>query len=177
MNRRNAVIGLMAASGTVITLPFWMTGCGKGEKKLISASTPEGQAMLAAIVDTLIPAGEGKGAGGDGKAPGALAVGADKYLQKLIHDCYEQEGREKFWAQLQAVEDESQAAFDVSFASADRMEREAVLLKFAGSPDKGDREFFELLKRETIKCFNTSQQVMVNYLNYKIAPGHYYGCV
>jgi hypothetical protein len=116
----------MAASGAVITLAFWMTGCGKGQKKHIAESTPEGQAMLAAI-------------------------GAGKNLQKFINDCYEQEGREKFWAQLQAVEDESQAAFDVSFADADRMEREAVLLKFAGSPDKSDREFFELLKRETKK--------------------------
>ena len=33
------------------------------------------------------------------------------------------------------------------------------------------------MKSETIRGFNTSREVMLQYLNYKIVPGHYYGCV
>ena len=33
------------------------------------------------------------------------------------------------------------------------------------------------MKSETIRGFNTSQQVMEKYLHYKVAPGHYHGCV
>jgi hypothetical protein len=171
MNRREAVAGLIAVSGTVITLPFWMTGCNGTPKVHLTPASPEVQALLGAIATTIIPPGE------DGKDPGALAVGVDKYLIKIIDDTLEPAERTKVYAQLQAVEDESEAAFGVSFVNADKMEREAVLLKFAGSPDKTDREFFEMLKRETIKGFHTSQHVMVDYLHYKIAPGHYYGCI
>ncbi|HTR28389.1 MAG TPA: gluconate 2-dehydrogenase subunit 3 family protein [Puia sp.] len=163
MNRRAAVAGLIAVSGSVITLPIWMTGCNGTPKVHIAPATPEVQALLGAIAATVIPPSA------DGKDPGTLAAGVDKYLIRIIDDTLEPAERTKVYARLQAVEDESEAAFGVSFVNADKMEREAVLLKFAGSPDKGDREFFELLKRETIKAFQTSQHVMVDYLHYKIA--------
>ena len=43
--------------------------------------------------------------------------------------------------------------------------------------NKDEKDFFDLMKTETIRGFNTSQKVMENYLGYKIAPGHYYGCI
>jgi hypothetical protein len=33
------------------------------------------------------------------------------------------------------------------------------------------------MKSETIRGFNTSQEVMQDYLHYQVAPGHYYGCI
>jgi hypothetical protein len=51
------------------------------------------------------------------------------------------------------------------------------VLKGLGSADKDTKDCFTLLKSETIRGFTTSQQVMEKYLNYKVAPGHYYGCV
>jgi hypothetical protein len=50
-------------------------------------------------------------------------------------------------------------------------------MRFAGSKDKNESDFFTLMKTETIRGFNTSQKVMEDYLGYKIAPGHYNGCV
>lgn len=145
MNRREALARLMAVSGTAIALPVLMTGCKGTPRVLIKPATPEAQALLSAIADTIIPPGEGE------KPPGAQAAGVDNKLSKLIDDTLEPADRAKVYAGLQAVEDECERAFEVSFATADKMEREAVLLKFAGSPDKGDRDFFEMLKLETIK--------------------------
>ena len=45
------------------------------------------------------------------------------------------------------------------------------------SENKAGQDFFNLMKSETIRGFNTSQKVMQEYLGYKIAPGHYYGCI
>jgi hypothetical protein len=42
---------------------------------------------------------------------------------------------------------------------------------------KEEKDFFDLMKSETIRGFNTSQKVMQDYLGYKVAPGHYYGSV
>jgi len=33
------------------------------------------------------------------------------------------------------------------------------------------------MKSETIRGFNTSKEVMVGYHKFKLAPGHFYGCV
>ena len=144
MNRRHAVTHLTIVAGGLITLPFWMTACRMSDKDIhLSTFTPEEQATLAKIVDTIIPAG---GAG----EPGALAVGVDKFLQKLIDDCYEPADRDKVKRQLAA---------------------------YGHSTDKEQQDFLTLIKTETIRGFNTSQKVMEDYLHYKVAPGHYYGCI
>jgi Gluconate 2-dehydrogenase subunit 3 len=183
MNRRKAVVNLLAASGGWITLPFWMTACRMTDKDIHLSSFSEAERqVLAGIVDTIIPAGGAGASGGGGSSegklqPGALAAGVDKYLQKLIDDCYEQAARENVKQQLNAVDEAMKAAYGGSFATAATAARQAILQKFADSPDKAEKDFFGLMKSETIRGFNTSQQVMEGYLSYKIAPGHYYGCV
>jgi Gluconate 2-dehydrogenase subunit 3 len=82
MNRRSAVKNLAIATGGLISLPFWMTACRFTDKQdHFSSFTPAEQVTLAAIADTIIPAEAG--------GVGALSVGVDKFLQKIIDDCYE----------------------------------------------------------------------------------------
>jgi hypothetical protein len=50
-------------------------------------------------------------------------------------------------------------------------------MKIAASENKDDKDFFDLMKSETIRGFSTSKEVMTKYLKYKVAPGHYHGCV
>jgi hypothetical protein len=172
MNRRDVVVNLLAVSGSLISLPFWMTACRMSDRGEHATSfTAEEQSTLAAIVDAIIPAGK------NGGEPGALLVGVDKYLQKLIDDCYEPVAREGVKKQLHAVEAAAKAAHGGVFGQASMMDRQGILQKFGGSADKEEQDFFSTIKRETIKGFNTSREVMVNYLHYQIAPGHYYGRV
>ena len=174
MNRRSAVKNLVIASGGLITLPVWMVSCGISDKDshLSSFSLAE-QDLLAKLTDTIIPAGNPIATG----SIGALSVGVDKFLQKLIDDCYEKPVQDNVKKQLQVLDASAKAGYGKSFAACTQQQRQEALLKFSGSTIKEERDFFELMKNETIRGFNTSQKVMQDYLHYKVAPGHYYGCV
>ena len=97
MDRRNAVKQLVIVSGSLISLPFWMTGCADGDNAVthLSSFSATEQELLASITDTIIPAGN---------AIGAKAVGVDKFLQKLIDDCYDKEVQDNVKAQLKALD-------------------------------------------------------------------------
>ena len=115
MNRRNAVKTIALATGSLISLPFWMTACSSdGHSTHLSTFSVAEQETLAAVADTIIP---------QGNSIGALSVG------------------------------------------------------FSASEQKSAKDFFNLIKSETINGFTTSKEVMLNYYHYKVAPGHYYGCV
>jgi len=161
MNRRHAVKNLAIASGGWISLPFWMVACGTREKSL-----PD---TLAAIVDAIIPAGTA--------SPGALSLGVDKFLHKLIDDCYDAPAQAEVKEQLAALDASAKTKYGSSFATCPLPQRQQLVTAGLSSPNKKEKAFFESMKSETIRGFNTSQPVMEGYLNYKVAPGHYYGCV
>ena len=146
-----------------------MVSCGVSDTTIhqTSFSLLE-QEILASITDTIIPAAN---------SIGALSVGVDKFLQKLIDDCYEKDAQNNVKTQLKNLEGSAKATNEKSFADCTQAQREQILLKLSTSTIKEDKDFFELVKSETIRGFNTSQKVMQEYLGYKVAPGHYYGCV
>lgn len=169
MNRRKVLKQLGIATGGLITLPQWMISCGISDSNVHTTSFSSAeQQLLASVSDTIIPAGN---------VIGALSVGVDKYLQKLIDDCYEKDVQDNVKLQLNALNASAKAQHGKSFSDCTQKEREQLLLKRSSSANKAEKDFFTLIKAETIKGFNTSQKVMQEYLNYKIAPGHYYGCV
>ena len=169
MDRRKAIQNLAVISGGLITLPQWMVSCGVSDSNVhrTSFSSVE-QKILASITDTIIPAGS---------SIGALSVGVDKFLQKLMDDCYEKDVQDNFKAQLRALNESAEVTHKASFAGCTQTQREKLLLKLSSSENKSEKDFFDLIKSETIRGFNTSQKVMQQYLGYKIAPGHYHGCV
>jgi len=169
MDRRKAIKNLAIVSGGLITLPQWMVSCGVSDTTIhqTSFSVAE-QKILASITDSIIPVGN---------SIGALSVGVDKFLQKLIDDCYEKDAQDNVKTQLKSLEESAKATNKKSFADCTQAQREELLLKFSTSTNKSEKDFFDLIKSETIRGFNTSQKVMQEYLGYKVAPGHYYGSV
>lgn len=168
MKRRETIKKLIAASAGMMALPAWAEGWRAAD--LMHDSTTfsfQSQETLAAVADTIIPAGD---------SAGALSVEVDKFLQKLIEDCYEKEVQENVKRQLAALESSAQNLYNKSFKSCDQLQREALLMKFSQSSVEAEAEFFKLIKAETIRGFTTSREVMVNYFKYKQVPGHYYGC-
>lgn len=169
MNRRNALKNLAITSGSIISLPAWMVSCGLSDTDTHhSGSDEREQQLLAAVTDTIIPAGN---------SIGALSVGVDKYLQKYIDDCCEKEVQVNIRKQLKALDDAATKEDDIPFLKCSQKQREKHLLKFESSADKDQKDFFTLMKAETVRGFNTSQKVMEDYFGYKVAPGHFYGCV
>src|SRR6187431_976169 len=169
MNRRKAIRNLAIVSGGLITLPQWIVSCGVSDTTIHQTSFSIGeQEILASITDTIIPAGN---------SIGALLVGVDKFLQKLIDDCYEKDVQDNVKTQLRSLDGSAQTTHKRSFVDCTQTEREKLLLKLSTSEKKEEKDFFDLIKSETIRGFNTSQKVMQEYFGYKVAPGHYYGSV
>lgn len=159
MNRRDSLKYLFAASGTLVVLPTWAEGWTRESIIHHSSFSASEQETLASIVDTIIPAGD---------SIGALSVGVDKFLVKLIENCYEPDVQESIRKEL---------ALLTAFPGKSQKERESILTGMEKSDVASQSQFFKLIKAETIRGFNTSREVMLKHLKYKIAPGHYYGCV
>src|SRR5882762_3859387 len=154
------------------------------------------QEILAKITDAIIPPGpataSSAAAGGTPSAAGtssaaapnaaeaadasigALSAGVDKYLQKFIDDCCEPAVQQNVKKQLLALDASAKNAHGNSFTGCTLPQRQALLLNRQDSASKDEKDFFGLMKTETIRGFNTSQKVMEDYYHYKVAPGHYY---
>ncbi len=159
MDRRKAIKNLAIVSGGLITLPQWMVSCGVSDTTIHQSSfSIAEQKLLASITDTIIPAGN---------SIGALSVGVDKFLQKLIDDCYEKDVQDNVKAQLKNLEGSAKATNKRSFSESTQAQREELLLKLSTSTVKQEKDFFDLIKSETIRGFNTSKEVMLDYLDTK----------
>ncbi|MBK5279059.1 MAG: gluconate 2-dehydrogenase subunit 3 family protein [Bacteroidia bacterium] len=169
MNRRDTLKKLILTSGGLITLPAWANGWTISDLTIhhTSYSILE-QDILASVADTIIPAGN---------SIGALSVGVDKYLQRLIEKCHTKDIQDNVMHQLNSLDASAQTAYGKSFASCDQVQRQELLVKLSTSEQQEEKDFFNLMKSETIRGFNTSKEVMTDYLRYKIFPAHYYGCV
>lgn len=169
MNRRTSLKNLLVATGGLIALPAWAQEWSISDlSKLPSSFSASDQEILASVADTIIP---------PGNSIGALSVGVDKFLQKLIDNCYDAEVQENVRTQLSVLDDDAKNTYGNPFKSCDQLQRETLLTKMSVSENKKEKDFFDLMKAETIRGFNTSREVMLQYLNYKILPGHFYGCV
>jgi len=169
MNRRESIYSLFLTGGALLTLPAWATQWTRNDLQITSGvfnSTES--ALLTSIADTIIPVGT---------AIGALSVGVDKFLLKLFSDCYKTEVQDNIKTQLAKLNLLAKSKTGKEFMNCDQKQREAMLNDFAISTDANEKDFFNLMKSETIRGFNTSKEVMTTYLKYKAVPGHYYGCV
>lgn len=169
MNRRTSIKNLLVATGGLIALPAWAENwSASGLAHLPSSLSPTNLEILAYVADTIIPVGN---------SIGALSVGVDKFLDKLIANCYEKEIQDNVARQLEGLDLKAKKVNGVSFKECSQMQREALLIGLSTSENKEEKDFFDLMKSQTIRGFNTSREVMLQYLNYKIVPGHFYGCV
>src|SRR6188474_3015485 len=132
MDRRKVIKNLAVVSGGVITLPQWMVSCGVSDTTIhqTSFSVAE-QKILASITDTIIPAGN---------SIGALSVGVDKFLQKLIDDCYEKDVQDNFKTQLKGLNGSAQTTHKRSFVECIQSQREELLLKLSNSEKKEEKD-------------------------------------
>lgn len=159
----------MVASGSLMALPAWAKGWTPADLMRHPSSFSSGaQETLAAVADTILPAGD---------SVGALSVGVDRFLEKLFDKCYEKDIQDNIKTQLAALETSADNFYGKAFKDCDQVQREEMLLKLSVSEIKSEQDFFKLVKSETIRGYNTSREVMVNYHKFKQVPGHFYGCV
>src|SRR6187399_856817 len=108
MNRRDSLKRLALAAGGLVVLPSWAREWTVREVGLHASSfSITEQELLASVADTIIP---------PGNTIGALSVGVDKFLQKLIDDCYDKDAHDNIKAQLRSLEGSANAINKRSFA-------------------------------------------------------------
>jgi hypothetical protein len=169
MKRRETLKRLLLASGALVSLPAWADAWRVEDVAAYGSSfSVTEQGTLAAVADTIIPAGT---------SIGAISVGVDQFLQKLIDHCYDTDTQQNVKTQLALLEAEAQRLHARAFAGCDQAQRQALLSKLEASGNKAEKDFFTLLKTETIRGFTSSREVMIKYLKYTPVPAHYYGCV
>jgi hypothetical protein len=168
MKRRESLKVLLASSGALLTLPSWAQNWTLSDiSSHTSTFSPDHQLLLTSVADTIIPAGN---------SIGAIAVGVDKFLLKLIDDCHRPEMQDKIKSTLTSLDAQAETQLRKSFLACDQKEREQLLIAVSNDGATG-AEIIKLLKSETIRGFTTSREVLVDYYKYKTVPGHYYGCV
>jgi len=178
MNRRKSlkILGGTAVgiAGLVLVDWKWQLLEGINHKGFFSLRE---ERLITSIADTIIPPGlPATVPSPDTKPIGALTTGTDVYLIKLFEHCYEKEDQEKIKSQLTILDSRAQNEFGKSFYKLPQPDRETLLLSFATSESEEGKQFFELMKSQTITGFTTVKEVMLEYRNYKVAPGYYHGC-
>lgn len=169
MKRRDALKTLLIASGGAIALPSWAFGWKADDMSKFNTTFTEYEiSIIASIADTIIPS--------NGKI-GALSVGVDEYLVGLISQCYEEEFRGQIRSNLYELDAAAKDRHDKPFAECERKSQEELLLAMSTGDEENEKDFFNFMKRQTIRGFETSEEVMLNYHGWVLMPGFYDGNV
>ncbi|WP_247231403.1 gluconate 2-dehydrogenase subunit 3 family protein [Telluribacter sp. SYSU D00476] len=169
MERRAALKSMAMSAAGLLVLPAWANGWNK-TSVVIDQPVLSGrqQAVLAEVVDTLIPASD---------TPGAKELRVQDFIQKMIEDCYEADVQKKVALGLDSLDTMARQTYGKDYAACEPAQRRELLLKVQALEDKEQKEYYNLLKQLTIQGYTTSEYVMVNHYKYTMMPGHYYGCV
>ena len=117
-------------------------------------------------------------------SPGALEVGVDAFIDKMLKDNYKQPDQKRFLEGLSQLEDLSQEQLSKTFVECDPLEKDELLMKLETDVEAwkkdgnyDEKPFFLMVKELTLLGYFTSEDVMVNHLEYVPVPGRFVGCV
>jgi hypothetical protein len=169
MKRRNVLKNLVLGAGGLVTLPAWAQGWNEISlaplPKFLSAAQ---EAVLAEVVETIIPAND---------TPGAKDLKIDIFVQKMMADCYEPEIQQSVVKGLATTEQLAQQTYGLPFTTCNTHQREEILTRLEISIDPNWSSYFKLIKELTLQGYLTSEYYLTQHTNYKMVPGHFYGCV
>ena len=165
MNRREAVQRVALMMGGVLAAPLMAGVMGQitntGGSITVSV---EQEAFLAEVADIIIPTTD---------TPGAKVAGVEKFIVRVMRDCYKKEDQEKFYAGLAKLDADSQAKFSKGFVGLDIAQKnEMVKLSTVN-----DKPFFQRMKELTVTGYFTSEIGATKALEYLPIPGKFQGCI
>ncbi|KAA6439422.1 gluconate 2-dehydrogenase subunit 3 family protein [Dyadobacter flavalbus] len=163
MNRREAVQTLTFLLGGTISAPL-MAGI-MGEKLNFGPSvevTDQQEALLAEVADVIIPTTG---------TPGAKAAGAEKFITRIMRDCYKEEDQKKFYDGLEKVNGQSKEVYGKGFTELDAAQKIDIVKRTTVS----DKPFFLQMKGLTLTGYFTSEIGATQALDYLPVPGRFDG--
>ncbi len=163
LNRREAVQRLTLLLGGVLSAQ--VTAALHGEVLNIGASVKVDagtEALLADVADTIIP---------DTGTPGAKAAGAEKFILRVMRDCYRYEDQRDFYAGLAGLDAAAKAGGAKGFSQLDPAARAETLKTYA----EKNRTFFKTMRELTVVGYFTSEIGATKALAYLPIPGRFEG--
>lgn len=178
MNRRIALRHLALISGGLVLIP----SCDFSSDDILAAYqnlkvTASQKNLLGAISDTIIPAGEIKG---------ALNLEVPDFILVMVNDCFTKENQEKFTAGLSAFPNYVQKTLGKKYEALNTKEKEELILtgtKLEGDDTAEGKErahisyFLNSTKRFTIQGYMASEYIQTEIIPYSLIPGEYNGAV
>ncbi len=165
MNRREAVQRISLLMGGALSAPAMAGILGQktntGSSLAVSA---EQEALLAEVADVIIPTTS---------TPGAKAAGAEKFIVRVMRDCYPMADQEKFYGSLAKLDKDSQSAFGKGFGNLDSGQKKDLIKKLTVS----DQPFFRRMKELTTIGYFTSEIGATQALEYVEVPGKFEACI
>ena len=168
MKRRAAVKNLSIAVAGLVTLPAWANGWNTASLGQVTTLPLADEDLLAEIVETIIP---------ETDTPGAKTLKVHQFAQRMIRDCYGEIAQANLQQGLITINEIAKGAFQKQFINLDAGQRTAVLMHMQQSDDAAAKGFVKMVKGLTIQGYMNSEFVLMNLMDYKMAPGFYHGCV
>ena len=110
--------------------------------------------------------------------PGAVSLGVPVFVKTMLKDCYEPKAQTSFQHVLSQIPTWFQAENGHGLTAATSAEKEQFLfLLEKGNFGADSQKAMATLKGLTIQGYVTSEYVLVNHLNYQMAPGFWNPCV
>ena len=105
--------------------------------------------------------------------PGAKAAGVEKFIVRVMRDCFPKEDQEKFYAGLTQLNTDSRTAFGKSFVELDASQK----IQAVKSLTTSNKDFFLRVKELTVTGYLTSEIGATKAMEYLPIPGRFEGCV
>jgi hypothetical protein len=163
--RREWIKGMaLATLGSVVSYP--LTAQNSGSTLALSAID---EASLNLWMGAIIP---------ESKIPGAVSLGVPVFVKTMLKDCYEPAAQTTFQNVLGQIPAWFQTENGHALAAATAAEKEQFLfLLEKGNFGAEAQKAMATLKGLTIQGYTSTEYVLVNHLNYQMAPGFWNPCV
>ncbi len=171
VNRRTALKQVLVVSAGLALLPSCLRKPSPASISLKNiAVDAEGESMLAALADTLIPTTA---------TPGAKDVKAHLFTLTMVDDCLRKEDQQKFMEGMKAFSDLCQKKNGHSFEKSSPGEREALLkeLEAADAGKDAAASFYRSAKHFIITGYTNSEYYLTKVQVYELVPARYHGSV
>jgi hypothetical protein len=109
--------------------------------------------------------------------PGAISLGVPNFVKTMMKDCYEVKAQQSFKNVMGDIPKLFLNENKKEISMASELEKEQFLFQLEkGKHGVEAQKTFATLKGLTIQGYMSTEYIMVNHLNYQMAPGFFNGC-
>lgn len=164
MKRREAIQHVALLLGGALAAPSVAGAMGQVLNTTPGLTvTPEQEALLAEVADVIIPTTG---------TPGAKDAGAQKFIVRVMRDCYPKADQETFYGGLSKLDADSKTKFGNGFMNLDKAQK----IEMVKQTTTADKPFFLRMKELTTLGYFTSEIGATKALAYLPVPGQFDGC-